>query len=116
MRDENISSAHVDEVLGADWEAKIYPSGKSVTIEQKKNAKFMQQEVMKYVSDELLANGLIKPFKGLAFSTFVYACALKPDCAIVKLLLRRLLLEYEEALHSNEDDLACQEVRWTVQQ
>lgn len=39
---------------------------------------------------------LLTPFKGLAFSTLVYACALKPDAPIVKLLLRRFQAEDED--------------------
>lgn len=51
---DTISSDHVGEALGRGWERTLYPSDREVTPRGKKDARKMQQKVMKYVADELL--------------------------------------------------------------
>lgn len=96
---DSISSEHVNEALGDGWEGTLGRSGgkgRGVTPHEEEDARKMQRKVMRHVADELLERGLLTPYKGLALSTLVYACALEPRAPIVKLLLKRLRAEDED--------------------
>lgn len=80
----------------------MFPPDPNPTATQKRAVKKMQSDVAKYIESDLLAPGHIAPYKRLAFSTLVYACALKPDAHIVRIIMQRLLAEDEANLPTTQ--------------
>ena len=99
----------VEEELGEGWERTLHSETKKPYTAAIKTAAFkMQRKVSEYVTRHMEWETVLRPFKGTAYQTLVYAQGLLPEARVTRMTMSRLDAEDEASILSTptaEDDV-----------